>query len=1071
MPNSPPRAQKTTLPDVPVAEASRDVSLLPARQRWPAQRFTEEDSSASYPFLYETERDSVMRQGQILLWEPVTATSSGYVADGGKSEGSGNGGASQSDGGSPVAGFESDPAREERRALEALISNLPGMVYRCRIPDLQMEYISEGVEEITGYPRARFQPVGDLTYLSLLEPDDLQAADVLIQEALAKRGQYTVTYRIRDAQGRTRTLWDRGSGVADPNDPSKLIAIEGFTTDITNREVALSESRESRRRLDTLIANLPGIVYRLRLDTGTFEFVSDGASAATGIAAERFEREGLTLLFQQMHEEDRPRILEGLRHIKHDIGASPTYSRTYRLRDEQGKVRTLFDRGRVVSWDVETSRAQTVEGFVTDLSEQQESLTALENAQKYQQTLISNLPGMVYRCNLVDRTIEYMSEGAETISGYPSGHFVGNRMPTWSSLVLPEDRARIEAASDSALAAGSAFTMTYRIRNANNEIRHLWDHGRAVSYKRGNGVVEFLEGFVMDITKRETALAALRESEEKYRLLANSIDDVVTLVALDGTLLYVSPSVARLTGRLAEEVVGGHCSTNLHPDDAARVWATLSALVSTDETQSIEYRIRRADGTTIWVETRARMLRDADGQPYQLLNSTRDITQRRQAEEKLRWGAYHDALTRLPNRTLLQENISRLLIERDAASDGGTTDAPAALVFLDLDRFKHVNDTLGHIAGDRLLQEIARRIAGILGVGDLAARMGGDEFIVLLAHADDLPTVTATVRQILDTIARPMRLEGQDVSVSACAGITFYPHDGRDAAALFKTGDLALYRAKAKGRSVLELFTPDMSAEIIEQVRIEADLRRALEREEFVLYFQPQFDVRARRIVGVETLIRWQHPQRGLLSPAKFIPIAMESGLILPIEEWVLETVCCQAARWHREDGWPDLQIAINLSPQQCARAEFPALVADALTRHDLRPDRLLFELAESAIQQDTRSQNVLHELDKIGVRLAVDDFGAGFSSFAYLRKTPLDELKMDCIFVEQIEHNPTDHAILKAMIEMARALNFRVVAEGVETERQEAMLNALDCHILQGYRYGKPMPVHEIDALLRAQR
>jgi diguanylate cyclase (GGDEF)-like protein/PAS domain S-box-containing protein len=444
--------------------------------------------------------------------------------------------------------------------------------------------------------------------------------------------------------------------------------------------------------------------------------------------------------------------------------------------------------------------------------------------------------------------------------------------------------------------------------------------------------------------------------------------------------------------------------------------------------------------------------------------SFRDITERRRAEAKVEYQAYHDALTGLPNRRLLKDRLHQAHLHAHRHKHH------LALIFLDIDHFKLINDTLGHGTGDRLLQGVADRLRGCIRLGDTVARVGGDEFTLLfpdIAHAEDAARMAD---KILQTLATPFVLDDQELYVTASIGFALYPTDGEDPDTLLRNADSAMYRAKELGRNNYQPCTPGMGARLLERMSLERALRRALERQEFVIHYQPLVSLETGRTVGTEALVRWNHPERGLLYPGTFIPVAEESRLILPLGEWVLETACAQLAQW-RKAGFSSLRMSINLSARQFQHQDLPRTVATALSRAGVPAEGLELEITESmAMQNVERTKAQLHSLREMGVRVSIDDFGTGQSSLSYLKHFPLNTLKIDRSFVRDIAVDPDDEAIVRAVIALARILKLTVVAEGVETREQAEFVRYAGCEEAQGYLFGRPEPESALQGRLEAE-
>ena len=437
----------------------------------------------------------------------------------------------------------------------------------------------------------------------------------------------------------------------------------------------------------------------------------------------------------------------------------------------------------------------------------------------------------------------------------------------------------------------------------------------------------------------------------------------------------------------------------------------------------------------------------------------RDIEERRRAEDRLRVVTTHDPLTALPNRTLLHEQLSHAL------ANAQRYDRKLAVLLIDLDRFKNVNDTLGHDAGDQVLQTAAQRISDCLRATDTMARQGGDEFVVLMEDVPDHAPVAVVSQRILDAVAAPMIVEGQEIHLTGSIGISIYPQDGRT---LLKNADIALYRAKEKGKNNYQFYSAQFDNYSVERLSLEADLRRALERDEFMLHYQPKVDIVSGQVTGLEALIRWQHPNLGWISPARFIPLAEESGLILPIGAWVLKTACVQNRVWQKQ-GLRRMRVAVNLSQRQFAVASLPHDIVAALKESGLEATDLELEITEGmAMSNPEQTVSTLQQLKGMGTHVSIDDFGTGYSSLAYIKRLPVDSVKVDRSFVEDLPADRDSVAITKAVINMAHSLRLRVVAEGVETESQLRFLQGEGCDEMQGHFFSEARAPFEVPALMR---
>ncbi len=519
--------------------------------------------------------------------------------------------------------------------------------------------------------------------------------------------------------------------------------------------------------------------------------------------------------------------------------------------------------------------------------------------------------------------------------------------------------------------------------------------------------------------------------------------------------------------------------SRVHSSDRDLLQETLARLQMDLESSSIEYCLLGAEGEKKFVVQRAEVLFDHSGDDMRFQGTVQDVTERKNSEEKIRLLAYYDVLTGLPNRRSFLEQLT-VAIPRAQRRE-----QPLAVLFLDLDRFKRINDSLGHAAGDELLREAANRLVKTLRssdyigrpladdtfVDDLVSRFGGDEFVVLLSDFNQITDAAAVARRLGEELAKPYKLSDQTVLMTASTGIAVYPTDGITAETLIKNADSAMYCAKDRGGNNLQFYSESMNSTALERLRLESELGEALGRGEFDLYYQPQIDVNTGRILGAEALIRWRNQRDELVLPGSFISLAEETGLIIPIGEWVLHTACQQARFWH-ESGFPGLRMAVNLSSRQFRKGEILGVVSGALETSQLAPDLLDLELTESILMED-RDEPIrcLKALKSQGLRLSIDDFGTGYSSLSYLTRFPLTSLKIDRSFLTGVPSNPQHVGVTRAIIAMAKSLNLSVTAEGVETEEALEFLKEHACDEAQGYLFSRPIPADQFYELLKQNR
>jgi diguanylate cyclase (GGDEF)-like protein len=555
------------------------------------------------------------------------------------------------------------------------------------------------------------------------------------------------------------------------------------------------------------------------------------------------------------------------------------------------------------------------------------------------------------------------------------------------------------------------------------------------------------------------AFLDLARSEEKTRALLRAIPDRILRIGADGGVLDLVAGDGRASDPSKGDVAGRNLSEVLPGGVSEEALRNIGEARKSGGIQRFEYAIDSATGRRSF---EARVVAIPDGESLLI---ARDMTDRKKAEEQLAHMAYHDALTGLPNRAAFSERLFQDI------SRAKRRDEVVAIVFLDLDRFKDVNDTLGHDAGDRLLVAVAERLRGAMRESDTLARISGDEFCIILPDQRDEHAAMEAGRRVHRAFTESFHLDGQTSHVTASLGISLYPANGGSPETLVKQADIAMYRAKALGGDAFLPFSEEMSAEVAARVRMEKGLRSACEKKEFVLHYQPEIDLRTGRIVGAEALVRWQTVDQGLVQPMQFIPLAEETGAIVPISEWVIETACAQAQAWHAQ-GYAPFRISLNVSARLFQRYDLNATIRDTLRRTGLSPGSFELEITESVAMRNMESTiETLWKLSGASVRVAMDDFGTGYSSLAYLQRMPIHLLKIDMSFIREMDRNPEDQAIVKTIIAMAHTLNMEVIAEGVERTEQMEQLKSFGCDLAQGFLFSKAVPAAEFTRLLAENR
>lgn len=560
---------------------------------------------------------------------------------------------------------------------------------------------------------------------------------------------------------------------------------------------------------------------------------------------------------------------------------------------------------------------------------------------------------------------------------------------------------------------------------------------------------------------RRRAEEALHENERRFRSLIERSSDIITVLDANLIIIYESPSIERLFGHRPEELIGTPLARYVHPDDVVALLEEV-ARPSREGVHAVEFRFQERGGGWRILEATVNRLLDNPDVAGIVLNC-RDITARKQDEATIRHLAYFDALTGLPNRLLFNDRLAQNLAQARRRGERGL-----AVMFLDLDRFKTINDTLGHGAGDELLRAAAKRLSQSLREADTVSRLGGDEFLLLLPGIDGVEDSARVAQKILDLFSYPFAILERELHVTASIGITMFPLDGGDGETLIRNADTALYRAKEGGRNRYQLYAPDMNAVALQRLVLENSLRHAVERDELMLHYQPLVSLAGGQIVSVEALLRWRHPELGFISPAEFVPMAEETGVIVPLTRWVLQSACAQMKAWQLS-GIAPATVSVNVSARRFNDCNLPSMVGEILQSTNLDGHHLTIELTESVMMENVEATiGTLESLKKLGIKISIDDFGTGYSSLSYLQRLPIDTLKIDKSFVRDIPAASDAAAIAVLIIAMAHSLKLSVVAEGVETQDQMSFLRSKECDVIQGYLMSRPLPPAEITEFLK---
>ena len=627
----------------------------------------------------------------------------------------------------------------------------------------------------------------------------------------------------------------------------------------------------------------------------------------------------------------------------------------------------------------------------------------------------------------------------------PAGEVLRSGAPLW----IPDNSALLAPVVDHGTTIGVIEFIAPRIEQPDPQ---LLEFVRALGAQIG--------GFYA----RALALDRLRDSEEIYANMVELAAIGISHVDLDGRFIHVNRRLCEMLGYTRDELLQLTVRQVSHPEDILLTEKNRQRLMRGEiDSFTAEKRYLRKDGAPMWAHLSVASRRSADGRRLHDISIIEDITERKEAQSRVQYLATHDEMTGLANRTLFNELIEHA-VARERRENGRF-----AVLYIDLDRFKIINDTLGHEAGDHLLKDMASRLKANVRGSDVLARLGGDEFVLMATQVPDRPTAALIARKLLLLALKPVETGGQQCRVTASIGIAMFPDDATDATTLMKSADMAMYRAKEEGKNGFQFYSADIGAITEKRLRIETGLRNALLNDELSLHYQAKVSMRGGEIRGVEALLRWSHPEFGTLSPAQFIPVAEDSGLIVPIGHWVITTACTQAVAWLRQ-GLPPLCMAVNLSPVQFQEPNLVETLARVLKETGMPPELLELEITESVMLHDMEEAAArLTAIRDLGVRLAIDDFGTGYSSLSQLKRFPIDTVKIDRSFIRGIPTDKDDMAITEAILMLGRTLGVTIVAEGVETGEQEAFLSRHACHEMQGFYFSRPIPPEEFAAFYRS--
>ena len=817
---------------------------------------------------------------------------------------------------------------------------------------------------------------------------------------------------------------------SDEGDPIGVIYV---ASDFTERKKAEQALRDSETRYRTLFEMNPLPMWVYDYETLRFTAVNEAAVRHYGYSRAEFARMTIADIRPQ---EELPAMQAALASLKARRGPSQ-----FRHRKKDGSIIDV----EITSFEFLSAGRRARLVIAQDITERKLAEEVLRESEERYRELFENAHDMVFTHDLRGM-VTSMNLACERITGYSREEVLGTHI---NDVVVAEHVERGVDAMAKKLSGEAAATF-YEVDILSKDGRRIpLELSTRLIYRDGKPVG--VQGIARDIAERKA-------NEARYRVLFERNLAGVYRTTTDGRILDCNEACARIFGFSSPAEFREAQATDFYFDDTERD-RVVQMLRDQGSLSNHELRLRRRDGQPVWVLENVTLLDDSLGRGI-MEGTIIDITDRKLAQEQMEYQAYHDSLTGLPNRLLFRDRITVALAHARRAG------RVAAVMFLDLDQFKLVNDTLGHTVGDRLLQAIAARLVNCVRAEDTVARMGGDEFTVLLADLADRRSASAVAQKVLEAVRHPVQVDNHELYVTTSIGIAIFPDDGDDAETLLKNADRAMYRAKDHGRDNFQYATPAAPESVEPRLSLARRLHHALERNELVVHYQPMVEIASGRVVGAEALLRWNHPEYGLLQPEAFIGLAEETKTIVSLGAWVLRTACAQMKAWH-DAGHDWLRVAVNLSPRQFQDRELVTTVERILRETGFPPAYLDLEITESTAMHNAElSLQILKRLKEMGIRISIDDFGTGYSSLSYLKRFPIDTVKIDQDFVRDLSED--DEAIITAVISMARALKLRVIAEGVETEEQLAFLRREQCAEMQGFLYSEPLSAAEFEETLR---
>lgn len=808
------------------------------------------------------------------------------------------------------------------------------------------------------------------------------------------------------------------------------------------RNIELIQKEKNLERAQQ-IANLGSWVWDIKANKAAW---SDQLYNIYGIDPQQFDGDVWNIVDRYTHPEDLSLLKE---RVEHAIKNREPVETEYRIRDVQGNEKVLWaEIGVKLNSHGEVSELY---GIAQDITERNAVENAIRQSERELSHILNSIQDTYYRTNMEGKLLR-ISPSVEQLLGYTVDELLCSKL---SDLYVDED-GRDKFLMLLKENNGSVLGYEARLRHKNGS--YVWVSTNSQYYYDEAGNVVGVEGLSRDVTGKKQAELEMQKLSSALQQTADS----VLIMDKSGDIEFVNAAFESFTGLKKDKIIGKNFSTMKPFIADENTYVRMLEEAKNAEVASDTFVNRNNPNHPVYEQKTITPVRIGSNEITHFIMTGKNITDYMKSQEKLQYLAQHDVLTGLPNRSLFMDRLGH------AVSIRRGTDDEIAVLFLDLDRFKGINDSLGHDVGDLLLKEMALRIKNIIRDGDTIGRLGGDEFAIILENVHTNADISHISRKILESVEPPFTVDGRNLHVTASVGISLFPSDTDSPELLLRYADIAMYRAKDMGKNNFQFYSRELSTLAFERLNLENNLRDAVKNREFIVHFQPQFEVETMRIVGLEALLRWKHPQLGMIMPADFIYALEETGMIDEVGEWVLRKSCEQMKLWH-DRGHTELTICVNVSGRQCHSIDFVKKIKSLLEEIGLDPRALELEITESILLRNVRSvDDSLKQLSEMGIRLAIDDFGTGYSSLSYLKLFPIDTLKIDRSFVRDVEHDNDDLEIVKTILAMGKTLGMNVIAEGVETEGQKRILMEQGCHVVQGYLLAKPMPIEDLDEVLQ---